>query len=102
MAVFVTTGGKKTKRTNSRFGGETAYRQHADDEKSHVCNARRRADNHFVATVLQDSDLDAEVAEACGNICPCTLEVKPINGVVRAGNVSLVYVGGKILAAHCG
>ena len=99
MAVFVTTGGK-TKRTNARFGGEMAHRQHSDDDKSHLCNARRRADQHFVATTLQD--LDVDVAEACGDICPCTLQAKPVNGVVREGNVSLVYVGGKILSAHCG
>lgn len=99
MAVFVTTGGK-TKRANSRFGGETAHRQHSDDDKSLVCNARLRADKHFVATVLQD--LDADGVEACGDICPCTLEAKPVNGVVREGRVSLVYSDGKIIAAHCG
>jgi hypothetical protein len=99
MAVFVTTGGK-TKRTNSRFNGETAWRQHADSDKSTVHTARRRAEQHFVATTLEE--LDADVEEFGAGICICPEVETPVNGFVRDGQVTLNYRNGRLLSAHCG
>jgi hypothetical protein len=102
MAEFVTTGGT-IKRTNARFGGNTAHRQHEDErkEKLLVCKARRLADDKLTAVLILDSDWDAEPAR-CGETCACTGLEKPRNGVVREGNIQLVYVEGKLLSAHCG
>ncbi len=99
MAELVITGGK-TKRVNSRFGGETAWKQHAGDDRETLCNDRRRADKRFTASLLQD--LDADIAEACADTCACTGQPKPVNGVVCDGSISLVYSEGRIVAAHCG
>jgi hypothetical protein len=100
MAEFVTTG-SNIKRTKARFGGNAAHRQHADDDKSTVCKARRIADEKLVAALILDSDWDAEPAR-CGDTCACTGVQKPYNGVVREGNVRLHYVEGKLFSAHCG
>ncbi len=101
MAEFVTVGGK-TKRVNSRFGGEAAHRQHSDDDKSCLVNARRRSDRQFLAATLQDLEADVEEVRASTDICACT-GVKPVrDGVVREDGITLVYSGGKLLSAHCG
>lgn len=101
MAEFVIVGGK-TKRVNARFGGEAAHRQHCGNDKSHIVQARRRSDRQFLAATLQDLDVDLEEESGSTNICACT-GVKPVrDGVVREGGITLVYAGGKLLAAHCG
>jgi hypothetical protein len=103
MAEFVIVGGK-TKRVNARFGGESAHRQHTDEgrDRAHVVLARRKSDQRFLATTLQDLELDVAEQRAQTNICTC-MGVQPVrDGVVRENGITLVYAGGKLLAAHCG
>lgn len=86
----------------SRFGGESAWRQHRYDDKGDVITARRRSDRAFVATTLQDLELDVVEARTASNACSCTGVTPVRDGVVREGNITLVYCQGKLLAAHCG
>jgi hypothetical protein len=101
MAEFVNVGGK-AKRVNSRFGGETAHRQHSGDDKSTVVCARRRSEQQFLAATLQDLDADVEEVRSASNTCACMGITPVLNGVVREDNITLVYSGGKLLSAHCG
>lgn len=86
----------------SRFGGESAWRQHAYDDRGDVVTARRRSDRAVMAETLQDLELDVVEVRSSSNACACT-GVQPVrDGVVREGNITLVYCQGKLLAAHCG
>ncbi|MBS2001263.1 MAG: hypothetical protein JST44_07115 [Cyanobacteria bacterium SZAS LIN-5] len=100
MAEFVK--GDRTNRNSARFGGETAWRQHRFDDKSTGVNARRRSADQAFAFALLDVEGDLEEERGSTNICACT-GVKPVrDGVVREDGITLVYAGGKLLAAHCG
>ncbi|CAN5666260.1 hypothetical protein BH10CYA1_BH10CYA1_41620 [soil metagenome] len=87
---------------SSRFGGEKAHRQHIFDDKSTVVCARRRGEQQHLASTLPNLELDVEEVRCSTNTCACTGFTPVRDGVVREGNITLVYSGGKLLAAHCG
>lgn len=119
MADYVNLGGKM-KRNKGRYGGESAHRQHIDDnmDKGVVAEARERSERRFVRSVLRDVslhgtdgvDFDQDDVRTTGNggsglvhdVCNCTGLNRVQDGVVSDGAISLVFSGGKLLAAHCG
>lgn len=104
MAVFVTTGKNNgVNRCKSRFGGESAWRQHSDRSfKLSTLAARQRAESKHVKALMGDLD-DLDEVQPSSHRCPNTgISVPVMNGVVREGNIVLVYAKGKLLSAHCG
>jgi len=111
MTMYVTAGGKNngTKKLRSRFGGESAWKQHAGDDRvlTAVYKARCAELAGQAAVAELELGVDDEGYAPVSTtgwvaICQCSGRPRPTDGCVEVDGVTLVYRGGKLIAAHCG